>query len=81
MDHERIERIKWLIAVIEHDATNPSSTIAFKRIADYARNLRKELEPVLENKCECLSELADDAYSPGGPMSGKQKPICKVHLK
>lgn len=36
-----------------------------------------EGEPVA---CTCLSELAYDAYGPGGPMSGKQMPpSCLVH--
>jgi hypothetical protein len=32
--------------------------------------------------CTCLTELEDDAYGPGGPMSGEEKPPrCTVHPK
>ncbi|ARK07552.1 RNA pyrophosphohydrolase [Sphingobium phage Lacusarx] len=35
-----------------------------------------------DRNCTCLSELADDAYAPGGPMSGKPKPLpCEQHSK
>lgn len=31
-------------------------------------------------ECTCLTELQDDAYGPGGPMSGHPKPPpCRVH--
>ncbi len=34
----------------------------------------------MTDKCTCLTELEDDGYSPGGPMSGHPKPPpCVVH--
>lgn len=33
-----------------------------------------------ERMCTCLTSSQDDAYNPGGPMSGKTRPpLCKVH--
>ena len=33
-------------------------------------------------KCTCLSELAHDAYGPGGPSSGQPlPPPCKIHKR
>jgi len=30
--------------------------------------------------CTCMTELEDDAYGPGGPMSGNEKPLrCTIH--
>ena len=40
-----------------------------------------DLEFVAKNvSCTCLSELEDDGYGPGGPMSGHPKPPpCQLH--
>lgn len=36
--------------------------------------------PRLKPDCTCLSTMEEDAYSPGGPMSGCKRPEpCIVH--
>lgn len=38
------------------------------------------ISPKDQSVCTCLTSLEDDAYDPGGPMSGKARPpLCDIH--
>lgn len=54
----------------------PREVIGFSVIIDLAENP----DAVLASGCTCTTSLEDDAYEPGGPMSGRPRPpLCTLH--
>lgn len=81
-EHHSTEAVKRLIigAMVNHDngiGMASSARIAADQIIDLlVPNSNHKHMPI---PCTCLTELQDDAYSPGGPLSGHRKPICLLH--
>lgn len=81
-EHHSTEAVKRLIIAAMVNNDNGVGMAASARIA--ADQIIDLLVPNANHKhmpipCTCLSELASDAYGPGGPMSGKPMPICLKH--
>jgi hypothetical protein len=82
-EHYAIEQVKRIvIAAMVEKEKGAGMAVTARRAADDLIDLlcpgvphRRMPEP-----CTCLSDMADSAYDPGGPMSGqKRPPACRVH--